>query len=98
MHENQRRGLHWGFLRGRLIPDHGLFSPYESQQGAANGQDFWGVFQGCTQSFGRLDAGSLASFTLLDKASAAMDLGILPIQYLFLHEGRMYGLEKLALP
>ena len=26
------------FLRDKLIPDHGLFSSYEGQQGAANGQ------------------------------------------------------------
>ena len=28
------------FLRDKLISDHGLFSSYESQQGAANGRDF----------------------------------------------------------
>ena len=38
-----------GFLRGKLISDHGLFSSYESQQGGANGQDSRGVFQGCAE-------------------------------------------------
>ena len=36
------------FLRGKLISDQGMFSSYEGQQGAANRQDFWAVFQGCT--------------------------------------------------
>ena len=45
------------------MSDYGLFSSYESQQGAANGQDSWGVFQGYTQVFGRLDAGSCSGFT-----------------------------------
>ena len=35
-------------LRGNLIADFGPFSSYGSQQWAANGQDSWGVFQGCT--------------------------------------------------
>ena len=35
-------------MRGKLISDHGLFCSYESQQGEANGQDSWDVFQGCT--------------------------------------------------
>ena len=51
------------FLRKKLISDHGLFSSYEGQQGTANGQDSWGVFQGCAQGFGRLEAGSCAGFT-----------------------------------
>ena len=33
------------FLRGKLISDPGLFSSYESLQGAANGQDSWGFFR-----------------------------------------------------
>ena len=36
-----------GFLRGKLISDHGLFSSYGDQQGAANVQ-VPGLFQGCT--------------------------------------------------
>ena len=36
------------FLRDKLISNRGLFSFYESQQGAANGRDFWGVCPGCT--------------------------------------------------
>ena len=50
------------FLREELISDHGLFSSYEDQQGAANRQDSWGFFRDA-QSFGRLNAGSRASFT-----------------------------------
>ena len=37
-----------GFLRDKLIPDHGLFFSFVGQQGATNGQDLWGAFQGCT--------------------------------------------------
>ena len=44
-------------MRGKLISDHGLFSSYEGQQGAANGQDYRGIFQGCT---GPLDDRMLA--------------------------------------
>ena len=51
-----------GFLRGNLISDHGLISSYESQQGAANGQDAKGFFRGA-RSFRRLDVGSRAIFT-----------------------------------
>ena len=36
----------WGFLRGKLISDHDLFFSYKGQQGAADGQCFWGVLQG----------------------------------------------------
>ena len=50
------------FLREKLISDHGLFSSYEGQQGAADGQDSWGFFRDA-QDFGRLDAGSRAGFT-----------------------------------
>ena len=42
--------------------DHGLFSSYEGQQGAANGQDSWGFFRD-SKGFGRLDADSRAGFT-----------------------------------
>ena len=51
------------FLREKLMSDHGLFSSYEGRQGAANGQNSWGVFQRYLESFGRLDAGSRAGFT-----------------------------------
>ena len=44
------------------MSDHGIFSSYEDQQGAANGQDSWDFFRD-TQGFGRLDAGSRAGFT-----------------------------------
>ena len=50
------------FLREKLISDHGLFSFYEGQQGAANMQDSWGFFKDA-QGFGRLDAGSRVGFT-----------------------------------
>ena len=48
-----------------------FLSSYEGQQGAANGQDSWGLFRDA-QGFGRLDAGSCAGFTI----STTMDLGI----------------------
>ena len=47
------------FLRQKLISDYGLFFSYEGRQGAANGQDSWGVFRDA-RGFGRLDAGSCA--------------------------------------
>ena len=43
------------------MSDHGHFSSYEGQQGAANGQDSWGFFKDA-QGFGRLNAGSHAGF------------------------------------
>ena len=46
----------------KLISDHSLFSSYEGQQEAANGQDSWGFFRDA-QGFRRLDAGSRAGFT-----------------------------------
>ena len=33
------------FLREKLTSDHGIFSSYEGQQGAANRQDSWGFFR-----------------------------------------------------
>ena len=36
------------FLREKLISAHGLFSSYKGQKEAANGQDSWGGFHGCT--------------------------------------------------
>ena len=36
------------FLKVKVSSDHGLFSSYEGQQGAANGQDLWDIFHGCT--------------------------------------------------
>ena len=44
------------------MSDHGLFSSYEGQQGAANGQDLWGLFMD-SKDFGQLDAGSRGGFT-----------------------------------
>ena len=61
------------FLRQKLISDYGLFFPYESQQVAANGQDPWDIFQGCT---GLWTAECwLARQLHRLKASTAMDLG-----------------------
>ena len=54
-----------GFLKVKVISDHGLFSFYEGEQGAANGRTGnipKPVFM-YAQGFGRLDAGSRASFT-----------------------------------
>ena len=50
------------FLREKLMSDHGLFSFYEGEHGAANGQDSWGFFRDA-RGFGRLDVGSRAGFT-----------------------------------
>ena len=58
-----------------MISDDGLFSSYEGQQGAPNGQDSWGFFRNA-QGFGRLDDGSRAGFTS-SRPPATMDLGIL---------------------
>ena len=52
-----------GTSEGMLIPDHGLHSFYESQQGAANGQDSRGGGVRDGQGFGRLDADSRTSFS-----------------------------------
>ena len=61
-----------GGLRGNLISDHGLFSFYDSQQGATNGQGSRGVFQGCT---GLRTVGYWLAHELLQlKASTDMDL------------------------
>ena len=60
-------------MRGKLTSDHGLCSFYERKQGAANGQDSGGVFQGCT---GLWAAGYwLARRLRRLKASTDMDLG-----------------------
>ena len=66
-------GPNWGILRGKRISDHGLVSSYESQQRAVNGQDSWGVFQGCTRFS---TAGCCLARQLHQlKAFNAMDLG-----------------------
>ena len=73
-----------------MISDHGLFSSYEGQQGAANGQDSWGFFRDA-RGFGRLDAGSRAGFT----RSRPPPPWTLVFQFsLFLYD---VGLEKLGL-
>ena len=60
------------FLREKLISNHGLFSSHEGQQGAANGQDSWVVFQG---SKGLWTAECWLARRLYQlKASTAMDL------------------------
>ena len=42
---NARTGM---ILREKLISDHDLFSSFEGQQGAANGQESGDIFQVCT--------------------------------------------------
>ena len=44
------------------MSDHGHFSSYDGQQGAANGQDSWGFFRDA-QDVGRLDASLRVGFT-----------------------------------
>ena len=62
------------FLRKKLIYDHVLFSSYEGQKGAENGQDSWGVFHGCT---GLWAAGYWIARRLQQpKASTTMNLDI----------------------
>ena len=62
-----------GFLRENMISDHGLFSFYESQQGAANGQNFRGVFEEFIGLW--TTAGRVARQLNQLKASTAMDFG-----------------------
>ena len=72
------------FLREKLISDHGLFSSYEDQQGAVNGQ-------GCT---GLWTAGRWLARRLHQlKASTTMDLGI----SIFLISIRCVALRNLGL-
>ena len=49
-------------MRGKLISDHGLFSSFESQQGAESRQ-VPKAFSRDAQGFGRLNAGSRIGFT-----------------------------------
>ena len=71
------------------MSDHGLFSFYEGQQGAANGQDSWGFLRDA-QGFGRLDAGSRADFTSTKPPPPWTTVIQFPYCY------TMYGLEKLG--
>ena len=80
------------FQREKVISDHDLFSSYESQQGAANGQDFWGVFQGCAGL--RTAACWLVCRLHQLKASTAMHPGISNFLAYFC---MTCGLEKLGL-
>ena len=78
------------FLRKKLIPDYGLISSFQGQQGAVNGQDSWGIFQGYT---GLWTAGYWFARRLHQpKASTTMDLGI----SIFLFSA-WRGLKKLGL-
>ena len=61
------------FLREKLISDHGLFSSYNGQQGAANGKYSWGVFQGCT---GLWTPGCWFARRLHQLKASTMDLSI----------------------
>ena len=82
MRENQRYEP-GGFWRGKLTSDDGLFSSYEDQQGAVNGPDSWGVFQGCTDLW-TVRCGLARQLHQL-KASTTMDLGVFHF-CLFLHD------------
>ena len=62
------------FMRENLISELSLFFSYEGQQGATNGQDLWGVFQGCTGLW--TDGCWLARQFRHLKASTTMDLCI----------------------
>ena len=66
------------FLRGKLISDHGLFSFYEGQLGAANGQDACDVLTGMHRA---LDG------WMLSRARAS------PAQRLRRHEPRYYNVS-----
>ena len=50
------------FLREKLIADYSLFSFYEGEQGAANGEGSCAIFRDA-RGFERLDADSRAGFT-----------------------------------
>ena len=90
--ENQRREP-GGFLREKLISDHGLFSSYEGQQGAANRQDSRGVFQGCT---GLWPAGCWLARRLHQlKTSTTMDLGVSIFPYFFMMRAALRDLGLL---
>ena len=60
--ETKIQGANWEVSEGKADLDHGLFSSYEGQQGAANGQDS-SDFLRDVQGFRRLDADSLDGFT-----------------------------------
>ena len=64
-----------------MVSDHGLFSSDKGQKEAANGQDSWGVFQGCA---GLWAAGCWLAlrFHQLKVSTAAMDLGITDLVFL----------------
>ena len=78
------------FLKEKLISDRGLFSSYEGQQGAANGQDSWGFFRDA-HGFGRLDADSRAGFT--SPRSLPPWTSVLQFSYFYI----MCSLEELRL-
>ena len=67
------------------MSDHGLFSSYEGQQGAANGQYSWGIVQGYTGLC--WTAGCWLARRLHQlKASITMDLASVFQIFLFLHD------------
>ena len=81
------------FLREKLISDPGLFPSYEGQQGAADGQDSWGIFQGYT---GLWTAGCWLARPLHElKASTTMDLDISIFHFSYFC--MTWRLEKLGL-
>ena len=70
-----------------------VFFFLREREGAANGQDSWGFFQGCTGLWTAVCCWLARRLHQL-KASATMELGIFSI---FLISGTMCGLEKLEL-
>ena len=56
------KGANREISEGKLMSDHGLLSFYEGHKARANGPNSWGFFEDA-QGFGRLGAGSRASFT-----------------------------------
>ena len=81
-----------GFLRGKLISDHGLFSSYESANKERRTGNIPRAFFMDAQGFGPLNAGSCASFT--GSRPPAPWASVLEFS-LSLHDVR--GLEKIGL-
>ena len=63
------------FLKEKLIPDHGLFSSYEGQQGAAKGQNSWSFFMDA-HGFERLGCWLARRLHQLKAFTTTMNLGI----------------------
>ena len=88
MHDNQ--GANQGFLREKLVSDHGLFAPFEIQQGAANGQISRGVFSGMHSA---LDGWMLARAQVSrGQCLQHTNLGILHVSLIFMYDDVWFGL------